>query len=464
MTEPALQEDTAATEEGYVLDAQFVRDVVEALDRGAGEEVKELVSGLHAADFADLLGLMGATDRRALIETMGKELDPEVLTELDEDVRDDVLEYVGSDLLARAVRELDSDDAVYLLEDLEEGRQQEILGRVPRRERAAVEFALQYPENSAGRIMQRQFVGVPPDWTVGRVIDFMRESDGLPDDFFEIYVLDPGQHVLGSVPVSRLLRSRRPTDIEQIMNTGVTCIPAAMEQEEAAYLFQQYHLASAPVVDDDRRVVGMLTVDDIVDVIQEEHEEDVLALGGVAAEEGLSDNVLTTARGRLPWLMVNLMTAILASVIIGLFEGALDRLVPLAILMPIVASMGGNAGTQTLTVAVRALATRDLTAANATRIVLREALVGGLNGILFAVVMGIVAAFWFSDHPTLALIVGAAMVVNLLCAGLAGILVPLWLQRAGADPAVASTVFVTTVTDVVGFFTFLGLASWVLLG
>ncbi|MFP3945104.1 MAG: magnesium transporter, partial [Alphaproteobacteria bacterium] len=453
-----------APEEGYVLDAQFVRDVVEALDHGADEEVKELVADLHAADFADLLGLMGAADRRALVETMGRALDPEVLTELDEDVRDDVLDYVSPELLARAVRELDSDDAVYLLEDLKEERQQEILGRVPNRERAAVEFALQYPENSAGRIMQRQFVGVPPDWTVGRVIDYMRESDGLPEDFFEIYVLDPGQHVMGAVPVSRLLRTKRPTGVEQIMNAGVTCIPADMEQEEAAYLFQQYHLASAPVVDGDRRVVGMLTVDDIVDVIQEEHEEDVLALAGVAPDEGLSDNVLTTARGRMPWLVVNLMTAIFASVVIGLFEGALDKLVPLAILMPIVASMGGNAGTQTLTIAVRALATKDLTAANAARIVLREALVGGLNGVLFAVVMGIVAAFWFSAYPQLAVVVGVAMIVNLLCAGLAGILVPLWLQRAGADPAVASTVFVTTVTDVVGFFTFLGLASWVLLG
>lgn len=464
MSEPAAQEEKAAPEDGYVLAARFVRDVVDALDRGAEQEVRQLVADLHAADFADLLGLMGARDRRALIELMGRDLDPEVLTELDEDVRDDVLDYVGSEMLARAVRELDSDDAVYLLEDLEADRQQEILKKVPSRERAAVELALQYPEYSAGRIMQRKFVGVPPDWTVGRVIDFMREAEALPQDFFEIYVLDPGQHPLGAVPVSRLLRSQRPTAIEAIMNTGITSIPAEMEQEEAAYLFQQYHLTSAPVVDRDRRVVGMLTLDDIVEVIREEHEEDVLALGGVTPAEGLSDNVLTTARGRAPWLMVNLLTAILASVVIGFFEDELERLVPLAILMPIIASMGGNAGTQTLTVAVRALATRDLTAANAARIVLREALVGGLNGVLFAVVMGGVAVLWFSDHPGLALVAGAAMIINLLCAALAGILVPLWLQRAGADPAVASTVFVTTVTDVVGFFTFLGLASWVLLG
>ncbi len=462
MTDPAVQLDdqTPYLSEDYALSPEFVRAVVEALDARNDEAVRQLVAPLHAADVADLIGLLRPFERRALLAALGEELAPEVLSELDEDVRDGVLQEVEPSVIAEAVAALDSDDAVYLLEDLEEERQQEILAQVPEQERLAVELNLQYPEYSAGRLMQRDLISVPEFWTVGQVIDFARDGEGLPDEFFEIFVVDPTLHPIGTVPLSRLLREKRDVVLGHIMDSEPTVIEADMEQEEVAYLFQQYNLVSAPVVDQDGRLVGMLTVDDIIDVIQEEHEEDVLALGGVG-EEGLSDNVLTTTRRRFSWLFVNLLTAVLASIIISLFEDSITEVVALAILMPIVASMGGNAGTQTLTVAVRSIATRDLTPSNALRIVMRESLVGSLNGVLFAVIMGIVAWIWFQS-PVLGGVVGLAMIINLALAGLSGILVPLTLQRFGIDPALASTVFVTTVTDVAGFFVFLGLATIVL--
>lgn len=454
------EEKTPHLDEGLSLSPEFVRAVVEALDTQDGARVRELVQPLHAADFADLLGLVRPQERDAIIAVMGEDLDPEVLIELEDDVRDDVLDQIEPAVIAEAVTTLDSDDAIYLLEDLETDRQQEILEQLPRKDRAAVELGLQYPEYSAGRLMQRDVVAVPPFWTVGQVIDYLRKTDSLPEAFFEIFVVDPGLHPVGTIPTSRLMRKKRSVPVEEIMDKQQHLIAADTGQEEVAYLFQQYHLISTAVVDNDNRLVGMITVDDIVEVIQEENEEDVLALGGVG-DESLTDSVLETTRHRFSWLFVNLITAVLASIVISLFEQSIEKVVALAILMPIVASMGGNAGTQSLTVAVRALATRDLTPTNAARIVWRECLVGGLNGVLFAVLMGGLAAFWFAS-PVLGFVVGVAMIINLAMAGFSGILVPLSLQRMGADPALASTVFVTTVTDVVGFFVFLGLASIVL--
>ena len=459
--DPADKADEPVAED-FVLSPTFIQKVLDALDLGRADEVKALLAPLHVADLADLIGLVRSRERRELIDMMGESLDPEVLSELDPDVRAKVLGYLDPGVLAQAIETLDSDDAVFVLEDLSEEQQQEILSKLPEADRSAVEMGLQYPEETAGRLMQREFVALPPFWTVGEAIDFLRESEDLPDEFFEIYVVDPSYHPVGAVHLSRVLRTKRVVRVEDLMEENLHVIPAEMEQEEVAYAFDQYDLVSAPVVDEGGRLVGMITIDDILDVIQEEAGEDILALGGVGGE-GLSDTVLTTTTRRFSWLFVNLLTAIIASLVIASFRDSIEQIVALAILMPIVASMGGNAGTQTLTIAVRAMATKDLTPTNAGRIILREVLVGGLNGLLFAAVMALICVYWFKDAE-LAVVIGLAMIINLLAAGLAGILIPLGLQRAGADPAIASSVFVTTVTDIVGFFVFLGLATWVLLG
>ena len=455
-TEPAV----LPTEEGGLAPG-FVRDVVDALDRGARAEVRAMLADLHAADLADLIGIVGPDQRRTLVDFLGKSLAPEVLSELDESVRDEVLPLLAPAQIAEAIQALDTDDAVYLIEDLDEEQKRQVLEHVPDAERAAVELGLQYPDYTAGRLMQREVVYVPPYWTVGQTIDHLRDTDDLPTDFFEVYVVDATHALKGSVALDRLVRTKRPAKITEIMDEEPTVVPVTMGQEEIAYLFERYRLVSAPVVDENKRLAGMITVDDIVEVIQEEVTEDILALGGVRDEEDMTTTVVQTVRNRFQWLFVNLLTAILASLVIGLFDGTIEKAVGLAVLMPIVASMGGNAGTQTLTVAVRALATRDLTPANAVRIVYREVLVGGLNGIIFAILMGAIGGLWFQSVQ-IAVVLAAAMVINLICAGFAGILVPLALERLKIDPAVSSTVFVTTVTDCVGFFVFLGLATWYL--
>ena len=454
--------DSEALEDDFVLSSDFISRVLEAVDRGDAAEVKSLLEPVHAADIADLLGLVRNRERRALCDLLGKDLDSAILSELDEDVRDQVLDHLDPAVVAKAIEELGSDDGIFLLEDLDEEQQREILEKVPEADRSAVEMGLQYPEHSAGRMMQREFVAAPPFWSVGETIDYLREAKDLPDNFLDIYLTDPGAHPIGVVHLSQLVRTQRVTPIEDLMDEEVHVIPAQMDKEEVAYAFEQYDLVSAPVVDETGRLVGMITIDDVMDVIQDEIEEDILALGGVG-NAGLSDSVITTTTHRFSWLFVNLFTAIIASLVIALFQDAIAEIVALAILMPIVASMGGNAGTQTLTVAVRALATKDLTPTNAFRIVIRETLVGGLNGVLFAIVMALICFFWFHDGR-LALVIGVSMIINLLAAGMAGILIPIGLQRAGADPAIASSVFVTTVTDLIGFFVFLGLASLVLLG
>jgi len=455
---PATLSPETASHEAPVLTPDFVRGIVEDLDQGLLPAVRARLADLHEADIADLLGLLGPYERRALVSCLGRALSPETLSELDQDVRDEVLALLGPQQIAEAVKALDTDDAVYLLEDLDAESRKEILAHVPEADRAAVELALRFPDYSAGRLMQRHFVGAPSFWTVGQTIDYLRETDDLPEEFHEIFVVDPSARLTGTIPVSRLVRAKRATDLAALLDPEPITIPADMAQEEVAHLFEQYHLVSAPVVDEARRVVGMITVDDVVNVIQEEATEDILALGGVRDEEGMTANVVATTRSRFSWLFINLLTAILASAVIGLFDTTIEKVVALAVLMPIVASMGGNAATQTLTVAVRALATRELTAANSIRIVFREVFVGGLNGIIFAVIMGAIGGLWY-DSLKIGLVLAAAMIINLICAGFAGILVPLGLHRMNIDPAVSSTVFVTTVTDCVGFFVFLGLAT-----
>ena len=442
-------------------DPELVRAIGEALATGDNDRVRALTAELKAPDLADLLGVLEPDARVALIHALGASLDYEVFSELDPAVRDQLSEALPNELLARAVGELETDDAAYVMESLEPADQAEILARLPRDDRAALERNLDYPEETAGRLMQADFVAVAPFWNVGQVIDYLRANQDLPDTFTEIFVVDPAFKVVGSLDVSRILRSERDVKIASIMQPDRHVVAATDDQEKVARQFQRYDLVSAPVVDANQRLVGVITVDDVVDVIQDEAEEDIKALGGVG-HESVSDPVSGVLPRRFAWLFVNLLTALLASWVISWFDASLQQMVALAVLMPIVASMGGNAGTQTMTVAVRALATHELGAFNLTRFVLRETAVGLLNGVIFALIMGVVVMVWYKASR-LGVVIGLAMVCNLVAAALAGIFIPLGLHRWGYDPAVSSTVFVTTVTDVVGFFAFLGLATlWLL--
>jgi len=431
--------------------------IAAALAARDGGRIRSLVVGMQAPDLADLIELLEAPERVELVETLGASFDPEALSELEEGVRDQLLRDLPHATVAKAVAELETDDAAYVLESLEAADRQAILAQIPTLDRAALERNLEYPEETAGRLMQTDFVAVPPFWTVGQVIDHMREAEDLPDTFSDIYVVDPTYHVVGSVDLSRILRTKREVPVETIMDAGRQVVLATADQEEVARQFERYDLKSAPVVDANRRLVGVVTVDDVVEVIQEEAEEDLRRLGGVG-DESVMDTVIDTVRNRFAWLLINLATALLASSVIKLFDATIGQMVALAVLMPVVASMGGNAATQTMTVTVRALATRDLGPANTLRVIVREASVGLINGVAFAIIVGLVVLFWFGVS-TLGLVIATAMICNFLAAALAGIMIPLTLARFGYDPAVASGVFVTMVTDVVGFFAFLGLAS-----
>ncbi len=463
--------DSSAAEDAVLdLESGIEEEIVRAIDAGELERVRELITQLHFADVADILEHLHEDGRDTVIEAFQGVLDPDVFLELDESVRDDLVEKLGVAFVASVVSDMETDDAVQVIEELEEHEQQQVLDTIPAGERSLIEEGLAYPEDSAGRLMQREVMTVPEFWNVGETIDFLRhqadeeeasgESGSLPDLFYDIFVVDPSHKPVGSVALSRLLRSRRPVAITDIMSSEMKLVQVADDQEDVAYLFSQRDLVSAPVVDGGGRLVGVITVDDIVDVIHEEHEEDIMRLGGVR-EDDLYEAVGDTTRARFSWLLLNLGTAILASVIIGFFEATIEQIVALAVLMPIVASMGGNAGTQTLTVTVRALAMKDLTATNAMRVVGKEVLVGSINGVVFAVLTGLVAWFWF-DSQALGLVIALAMIINMVVAGLAGTTIPLVLERNGIDPAIASSVFLTTVTDVVGFAAFLGLAAWLL--
>ena len=430
-----VAEDTLDEDEGYELNRKDVAAILYAVDVGDRDRLVDLMEPLHAADIADLLEQINAYDRRRLIELYGQEFDGEILSELDEGVREDVIAVLKPEVLADAVREMESDDVVDLLEDLEEPQQEAILDALDDADRVVVEQALSYPEESAGRLMQREVVTAPEHWTVGEAIDFLRAEEELPEQFYHVILVDPRHRPTGYVTLGKLMASRRAVPLKEITEDSFRTIPVDQDEGEVAYAFNQYHLISAPVVDGDERLVGVITIDDAMIVLDEEHEEDILRLAGVG-EGSLTDRVIETVRQRFPWLAVNLVTAVLAS-------------------------MGGNAGTQSLTVAVRAIATKDLTGSNVWRVIRREVLVGLLNGLIFAVLMGIVGLAWF-DWPMLGVVIAVAMIINLVVAGLAGIAIPVLLDRAGVDPALASGAFVTTVTDVVGFFAFLGLAAAVL--
>jgi magnesium transporter len=461
---PALQAPDASPalppvrEEDENLNPDFVAAVAEAVEAGARDRVRALTEDLHEADLGDVLEALEPDERGRLIELLGRDFDFTVLTEVDEAVREEILEELAADTVAEGVRDLESDDAVTILESLDEEEQAEVLDRLPAIERVALQRSLLYPEDSAGRLMQSEFIAVPPFWTVGQTIDHMRETPDLPETFYEIFVVDPGVRLLGAVSLDRLLRSKRPVVISDIMTDDPDRVEATEPQEEVARMFERYNLVSAAVVDEGNRLVGVLMIDDIVDVMEEEADADIKALGGVKAEEELSDSVLDIARSRFPWLFANMITALAAATVIRQFEGSIEKMVALAVLMPIVASMGGNAGTQTMTVAVRALATRELGRTNAWRIIRREMMVGVLNGLTFAVILGIVAATWFR-LTDLGIVIGLAMLTVLSIAAIGGIAVPLALNRLGVDPAISSGPFVTTITDIVGFFAFLGIAT-----
>lgn len=446
-------------DEDEAIRSDFVDLISDAVQRGNSAFLREVVAELHEADLGDLVGALEPELRPRLVELTGADFDFSALNEVDDAVREEILEELEPETVAEGVRELESDDAVELLENLDDEDKEEILEKLPPSERVALERSFTYPENSAGRRMQTECIAVPQEWTALQAIEYMRDTPELPHKFYEVYVVDGERRLKGAVALDRLLRSRRPGPIMDLVDEDLFRVSVMEDQEDVARMFGKYNLVAAPVVDPQDRLVGVITIDDVVDVIEEEAAEDLKALGGVTSDEQLSDSVWTIARGRFAWLSVNLATAFLASAVLGLFEGSLEKMVALAVLAPIVASQGGNAATQTMTVAVRALATRELGSGNAWRVVVREGLVGLLNGVAFAVITGVAAVAWFKI-PGLGIVIGLAMMCNLIAGALGGILIPILLERLKADPAVASGTFVTTVTDVVGFFAFLGIATF----
>jgi magnesium transporter len=461
MSETELEGVEAPVESGLDgedrLKPEFVRRILDAVEQGADEEARALVEPLHPADVADLIELAPAEQRGALAAAISDRIDGDVLAEMNDWVREELIEALNPRQLADIASELDTDDAVAIIEDLEEADQRAVLRALDPDDRAAIEEALSYPEESAGRLMQRELIAVPEHWTVGDVLDYLRADDALTTDFWEIFVVDPAHKPIGTCNLSWILRSPRAVPIGDVMKREQTLIPVEMDQEEVALKFQKYALISAAVIDDSGRLVGMITVDDIVHIISEEAGEDILRLSN-AGEGDINEPVRASYSARVRWLIANLFTATVASSVIAMFEDTIAMMVALATLMPIVAGIGGNAGTQTLAVTVRALATNQLTPANTLWAVRRELAIALLNGVTVAIVIGIAVSLIFGN-PLLGGVIGAAMLTNILIAGLAGVLVPLTLERFKADPAIASSIFVTMTTDSMGFLVFLGLAT-----
>ena len=441
---------------------QSLQDILTSIHKLLTQENKieliKYVEEIHNADLAEIIQNLDEESRNKFILSIKDYFNPEILTYLNDSLRDDVIEKIDIKKLASNVSELDVDDAVDVVEDLEESDQETFLSSIPDSERKLIEEGLNYPEDSAGRLMQRKFVAVDDSWNVGNAIDYLRnETENLPEDFYDVYLVDKADKVTGIVPIGRLMSSKRDVILNNIQNKKTRTIQVLTDQEEVAYQFTKYAMVSAPVVDDQNSIIGSITVDDVVEVIEEEREEDILKLGGVGQTD-IFEDLINTIKSRFSWLLVNLLTAVAASIVIVFFQASIEKVVALAVLMPIVASMGGNAGTQTMTVAVRALATKELTPTNAIKIVVKETFVGGINGIIFALIVGIVSAYWFNNN-LLGMIIASAMIINLVIAGLVGTLIPISLNKINIDPALASGVILTTITDVFGFLSFLGLAS-----
>lgn len=450
---------TATDEITLHLPDEKISRILEAVRAQDSDTVHAFLHDLSIADTAELIAKISDDDRQELLSMYGDALDPEIFTEMAPELTRIALSYMSPMQIARMISDLESDDALLLIEPLDEGLQQDIIRKLSSKTRLALEEGLNFPEKSAGRLMRRELVAIPESWTVGKTIDYLRavNNDALPDHFIDIFLINPSYHLTGEVPIDRILRSKRTTRLKEITREEMHPVLADMDQETVAHLFRREDLLSAPVVDDHNRLIGVITIDDVVDVIDEEAQEDILKLSGVDQGD-LYRAVISTASTRFRWLFINLLTAILASVVISFFDATIEEVVALAVLMPIVASMGGNAGTQALAVSVRALATHELSDTNKWRVIWKETLVGTLNGFLFAVMMGFLAGLWFAS-PVLGFVIGAAMVINLIAAGLSGASIPLILEKMGHDPAVSSSIFLTTVTDVIGFFAFLGLAA-----
>ena len=445
-------------------DKSSLKELIDSVISLLNHEKKYLIdftNDIHAADFAEIVKNLEGNKRIQLLKKLGNNFPLETLTYLDETLRDEIIELLGIETLAPNVTDLDVDDAVDVVEDLEKSDQQTILKSLPVNERKLIEEGLNYPEDSAGRLMQRNYVAFLNDWNVGQAIDSLRSNSDLPEDFYDIYLIDQNNHIKGIVSLGRLMRSKRDILLKNITNKSTRVVKDFTDQEEVAFMFNKYGLVSAPVINKENNIIGSITVDDVVNVIEEEREEDILKLGGVAQTD-LYSAVINTTRSRFSWLFVNLLTAVIASIVIAFFQASIEKVVALAVLMPIVASMGGNAGTQTLTVSVRALATKELTPSNALKIVGKETFVGGINGFIFAIILGFLANFWFGD-VMLGIVIALAMIINLIIAGFAGTFIPLTLNKLNIDPALASGVILTTLTDVFGFLSFLGLASILLI-
>jgi magnesium transporter len=423
--------------------------------------INQSLKDLHPSDTANLIENLSYETRVKLIEIESFNIAPEIFIELNESIQSEVLHLISIDSISEIIKRLESDDAVSILENLDLNKKNLILDKLPPKDRFLLEEGLSYPEDSAARIMQREFTAIPSDWTVGQTIDYLRESKDLPQEFLEIFIVDNEFKPIGTVPSSRVLRTARDSKMNTIMREMPVLISVNMDKEEVGITFENYNLVSAGVVNKNNKLVGMITADDVVTVVQEEAEEDVLRLAGVGNEE-ITDTVFVKTKRRFNWLLVNLATALLASWVISIFGAEIEKVVALAFLMPIVASMGGNAGMQTLAVTIRAIATKELTSSNINKIITKEFFIGVLNGIIFAIITGIIVQFWFKQFD-LSIIIAASMVLNMIVAGLFGILIPVTLKKINIDPALASSVFVTTVTDVIGFLSFLGIGSLVFL-
>lgn len=454
----ASEADEQEEENPFVLSDQHIEDILEALHSGYDDVVIQKIADLSPAEAADLLEKASEEDRELLLTRHAVAFSAETYSELDPHLQNQMLSKMPPRYVAAIISELDSDDALSLVESLDEDLRKSVIHNLSASTRLALVEGLSYPEYSAGRLMQREFVAIPQFWTVGKTIDYLRAaSEDLPDYFYDIFVITPTYRVVGEIPLSRIIRARRSEKIDHLKLEDIHPVPATMNQEEVAQMFRREDITSAPVVDEEDRLIGMITIDDVVDVIDEEAQEDMLHLSGVG-ESDLYHAVISTASSRFRWLFINLFTAMLAATVISLFSGTIEKLVALAVLMPVVAGMGGNAGTQALAVAVRSLATNELSRVNERRVLLKEVGVGAINGLLFAVMIGVTAGLWF-QNPMLGCVIGAAMIINLITAGFFGAFIPIVLDRIGADPAVASSVFLTTMTDIVGFFAFLGLAT-----
>tara|TARA_B100001175_G_scaffold127635_1_gene108569 strand:- start:808 stop:2184 length:1377 start_codon:yes stop_codon:yes gene_type:complete len=442
----------------FEFNKEYIKVLTDKIDKNDAFFITNSFKEMHPADAADIIEQLSENYRENLIKLNNFKIDPDVFVEVNESVQSEIIKYLSTDSIVYILKNLESDDSIKILENIDESKKNEILSSLPPKDRFVLLESLSYPEDSAARIMQREFTAIPSNWSVGQTIDYLRESKDLPDEFLEIFIVDNEFKPIGTVPSSKVLRTSREAKMISIMNESQQLIPVDMDREEVGHLFENYNLNSASVVDKNNKLVGMITSDDVLTVLKEEAEEDVLRLAGVGNEE-ITDGILTKTKRRFTWLLLNLFTAILASVVIGFFQEDIEKVVALAVLMPIVASMGGNAGMQTLAVTIRTIATNELTKNNFSQNIIKEFSIGILNGIIFAIISAVVVQFWFND-TTLSLIISIAMVLNMIVAGLFGILVPVSLKKMNIDPAISSSVFVTTITDVIGFLSFLGIGAY----